>query len=317
MSTVDRARQPSKARQPRKPKEPKPREQVAERLLKSSAGLWYDPELDLDWAAPLDEDKFFIPPELITLYGTPLWDSLSRTQRIELSRQELANTLSVGIWFENVLMELLVRLNYRKDPTSKHVQYAYTELADECRHSTMFGKVIDRIGARPYSPGLVWFNLGKVFPFLLRGSPMWVAALMGEEVFDVLQRDILRDGTEELQPLVHGVMRIHVTEEARHMRFAREALVRRQRKAGFVEKQFAKFIGGAAAVVLGTLLNNKEMYARAGLDAEQAHRQAKRNPHAHAQFRHGAARIVSFFSEEGVDVMGFPYTLLWRYAKLL
>lgn len=298
-------------------KAPKDREVVAERLLRSSAGQWYDPELDLDWDAPLAEDKYFIPAELITLYGTPMWQRMSREQRIELSRQELANTLSVGIWFENVLMELLVRLNYRKDPTTNHVQYAYTELADECRHSTMFGKVIDRIGARPYSQGFLWYNLGKLFPLLLRGSPMWVATLMGEEVFDVLQRDIMREGDGDLQPLVRGVVRIHVTEEARHVRYAREALVRRQRKAGRLEREFAKFIGGMAAVVLGTRLNNKEMYARAGLDAEEAHRQAKRNKHAHEQFRHGAERVVSFFRQDDVRVMGFPYNLLWRYAKLI
>ncbi|WP_442785371.1 diiron oxygenase, partial [Amycolatopsis sp. H20-H5] len=41
---------------------------------------------------------------------------------------------------------------------------------------------------------------------------MWVATLIGEEVFDALQREHLKD--ESVQPLVRAVMRIHVAEEA-------------------------------------------------------------------------------------------------------
>jgi hypothetical protein len=36
---------------------------------------------------------------MCTLYGTDLWESMTRRQRIESSRQELINTLSAGIWF--------------------------------------------------------------------------------------------------------------------------------------------------------------------------------------------------------------------------
>ena len=51
---------------------------------------------------------------------------------------------------------------------------------------------------------------------------MWVAALIGEEIFDALQRQIMED--PELQPMVQRLMRIHVTEEARHIQFARDGL---------------------------------------------------------------------------------------------
>lgn len=125
------------------------REATAERLLKSSARLSYDPDVDVHWAAPLNEDQFFIPERLVSLYGTPLWDTLTRAQRIELSRQELVNTVSVGIWFEIILMQMLLRASYRQDPTTRHVHYALTEVADECRHSTMFATLIERVGGLP------------------------------------------------------------------------------------------------------------------------------------------------------------------------
>ena len=54
---------------------------------------------------------------------------------------------------------------------------------------------------------------------------LWVAALIGEEIFDSLQRQMMDD--DELQPMVQRLMRIHVTEEARHIQFARDGLRKR------------------------------------------------------------------------------------------
>lgn len=95
-----------------------PRDTFAQRLLLGSVRKSYDPVVDLDWDAPLDPDKFFLPPEVVSLYGTALWDAMPLEQRRELSRQELANILSVGIWFENILNRLLLRELMNGDPTS-------------------------------------------------------------------------------------------------------------------------------------------------------------------------------------------------------
>ena len=74
----------------------------------------------------------------VSLYDTPLWRKMSEEQRIDLSRHEAASLASLGIWFEIILMQLLVRHIYDKPVTSNHVRYALTEIADECRHSMMF-----------------------------------------------------------------------------------------------------------------------------------------------------------------------------------
>lgn len=124
----------------------KDREQVAERLLDSSAKHSFDPDKELDWDAPFEEGKWFWPPELVSLYDTPLWRRMSEEQRIALSRHEAAALASLGIWFEIILMQLLVRHIYDKAATSAHVRYALTEIEDEW-HSKMFARLITR-GAR-------------------------------------------------------------------------------------------------------------------------------------------------------------------------
>ena len=109
------------------------REEFSDRLLKGSVKKSYEPVVDIDWDAPLDPDKFYLPATLVSLYGTPMWDEMTREQQIELSRQELANTLSAGIWFENTLNQALLRTILHEDPTSNSTHYKLTELGDETR----------------------------------------------------------------------------------------------------------------------------------------------------------------------------------------
>ncbi len=89
---------------------------VEARLLKSSAKQSYDPEIDVDWDAPLVDGLYFMQPERLSLFGTGLWESMGEEQRIELSRHELASIASVGLWFEIILMQMMLRDVYDQDP---------------------------------------------------------------------------------------------------------------------------------------------------------------------------------------------------------
>jgi hypothetical protein len=289
------------------------REATAERLLRSSARLSYDPDVDVHWAAPLREDQFFIPERLVSLYGTPLWDGLTREQRIELSRQELVNTVSVGIWFELILMQMLLRASYRQDPTTRHVHYALTEVADECRHSTMFATLIEHVGGRPYRNNRWLQRSAQTLPLILHGPAMWVATLIGEEIFDSLQREHLDD--ESVQPVVRAVMRIHVTEEARHVRYARDDLVRELAGAPWWRREFARIVVAVGALLMSRLLSRPRQYKRAGIDPGLAVRAARESAHRRETLAFGARKLVRFLREN--DLIGGPSAALWRRAGML
>ncbi|QIS19861.1 AurF N-oxygenase family protein [Nocardia terpenica] len=275
-----------------------PRESFAQRLLTGSVKKSYDPVVDLDWDAPLDPDKLFLPPEVISLYGTELWESLTPEQRREVSRQELANVLSIGIWFENLLNRLLLRELMNGDPTTLHSHYTLTEMGDECRHMMMFGKLIDRIEARPYWPKPPARLVISALQLFLRGSMTWVGALVGEEIFDALQRRFLED--PQLQPLVSRAMRIHVTEEARHIGFARDALARRVPTMSRLELQYTRLCVAVAAPLFVYLMTNRHMYDRAGLDGRAARRIAVHNPAAKRALGTGAANLGAFLDKQGL-----------------
>ncbi|MPY96709.1 MAG: diiron oxygenase [Actinophytocola sp.] len=290
-----------------------PRDEVAKRLLDGSVKRSYDPIVDMDWDAPLDPDKLFLPAEVISLYGTPIWQRMSHEERRELSRQELANVLSAGIWFENVLNRMLLRELINENPTSTHSHYTLTEMGDECRHMVMFGKVIDRVGARPYWPKGLAVVFVKVLPFVMRRSMVWTGALLGEEIFDALQRRVMSD--PELQPLVARLMRIHVTEEARHIRFAREAIARDVRTLPWWERRYVQVLTAIAAPLFADLFTNRHMYVRAGLDGHEAKRQAMTNPHFRQARQTGAAGLAAFLDDVGL--MGRLTKASWRHWGFL
>ena len=292
---------------------PTDREDIAQRLLRSSAKASYDPLTEIDWETPVDRDRYAIPPHRVSLYGTPLWDQLSETQRKELSRQEVASTASVGIWFETILMQMLIRHAYDRDPTTSHVQYSYTEIGDECRHSVMFARFITRMGAPHYRLDPVSRFLGRIFKATSNGQLTFSAALFVEELLDQMQRETMAD--DEIEPLTRAVARLHVTEEARHMRYAREELIRDWAQRGALSRAYSRFALALVAARAADSLVHPDCYARVGLDPKQASRAARHNPHWRASKAWFARQAVETFTAAGLVSGTSVY--IWRMAGLI
>ncbi len=289
------------------------REEFSERLLNGSIKKSYEPAVDIDWDAPIDPEKFFLPPQMVTLYGTPQWDAMTREQQRELSRQQLVNMLSAGIWFENILNQALLRGIMHTNPTSRSTQYMLTELGDETRHMVMFGKTIDRVGGIPVRPRLFQRIIINSLPFVFRGPVLWGAALVGEEIFDALQRQILDD--PEIQPIVRRLMRIHVTEEARHIQFARDGLRKEAPTMPWYRRAFVANLHGVGGPFYRMLFTLPVQYDRSGLDGREMRQTARVNPHFRQKCRESFEPLGAFFEEVGL--MGRLSRRLWRRAGFL
>lgn len=293
--------------------QPKDRDVTAERLLDSSMRNSYDPDVDVDWDAPLVEGKGFMPPERVSLYGTYLWDRLSQEQRLELSKHELASITSVGLWTEIVLMQLLARYAADLDPRSPHTHYALTEIGDETRHAIMFGKGIARMGLPAYGPPKVVRGPAKLFGAMIGGPAMFASVLVVEETTDRLQRSMLDDDT--IQPMIRMINRIHVVEEARHVRYAREELVRGLENVGRSMRELHRVVTAVVAYSVVNILVHPGVYAAVGLDPREAREVAMANPHHHESRRWMAEKVVAFLKDVGM--IGGPSKALWKRAHLL
>src|SRR5436305_3112807 len=133
--------------------------------------------------------------------------------------------MKAGLQFESVLKRGLLEYAFRLPDHSPEFRYAYHEVIEEAQHSLMFQEFVNRTGLEV--AGLTWdlkfgarrvLHLARRFPALF-----FVFVLGGEDPIDHVQRTMLRSG-RDLHPLLERVMRIHVTEEARHLSFARQYL---------------------------------------------------------------------------------------------
>ncbi|WP_435770790.1 AurF N-oxygenase family protein [Nocardioides sp. SYSU DS0651] len=292
--------------------EPTP-DALSERLLRSTARQSYDPEVDIDWSAPPVAGLWWMQPERVSLYGTKLWDRLSEEERITLSAHEVASIASVGIWFEVVLMQLLLREVYDSDPRDARTQFALTEVGDETRHAVMFGRAISSVGVPAYGPrprARAVARLGKV---ALRGPSAYAATLIGEEPVDRWQRDLARD--ERVQPLVRMVARIHVTEEARHVTFAREELAKATRSLGRTRRAWHQAITAQAAYTTMRSLVHPDVYAAVGIDPAEGRRAALGNEAYRETIAWMGEKMMPFLQEQGL--VGRAHRRTWRASFLL
>ncbi|NKQ51468.1 diiron oxygenase [Amycolatopsis sp. K13G38] len=274
------------------------RESMARRLLDSSETLSYDPVAEVDWDTPLDTSYHGASPEWSTLYGTSYWDDMTAEQQRELTRQEAASVASTGIWFEMILQQMVLRDFYAKDPTDPAFQWALTEIADECRHSIMFARGAAKLRAPAYRPRRIAVELGRFFKSTATGEAAYAAILVAEEVLDVMQRDWMRD--ERVVPFVRTINNIHVVEESRHMKFAREETRERLKGAGRLRKQYNALVVSIAAYYIVSSMVNRDVYANAGLDPERAIREAKANEHHKSMLRSSCAGLMEFLDSAGL-----------------
>ena len=90
-------------------------DEVSARLVDSSARLSRNALVEIDWDAPMDPTLYGCSPEWSTLYGTSYWAEMTEEQRVRLTRHETASVMSIGIWFEMLLQQLVLRDQYLAD----------------------------------------------------------------------------------------------------------------------------------------------------------------------------------------------------------
>ncbi|MEK0099613.1 diiron oxygenase [Streptomyces sp. A475] len=286
---------------------------VSRRLLESAAVLAYDPATEVDWETPLDRDFHGASPEWSTLYGTAYWAELTEEQRKELTRQEAASVASTGIWFEMILQQMVLRDMYAKDPTKADFQWALTEVAEECRHSIMFARGAEKLRAPAYRPHRLVIELGRVFKTLAFGEAAYAAILVAEEVLDVMQRDWMRD--ERVVPFVRTINNIHVVEESRHMKFAREQTRKRLAGAGRIRRHINAFVVATASYFIVTSMVRGQVYESAGLDVRRAVAEARANEHHKSMMRASCSGLMEFLAS--ARLLTKPALAFYKRANLI
>jgi hypothetical protein len=120
---------------------------------------------------------------------------------------------------------------------------------------------------------------------------------------------------DDLQPMVQRLMRIHVTEEARHIQFARDGLRKRAPALGPITRLWVSSINGLGGYFFRYLFTNRIPYLRVGLDADRARKLARTSPHRRQIQISGFAPLAAFLEEVGL--MGRISRRMWRRTGFL
>jgi hypothetical protein len=199
------------------------------RLSKQSVVKRYEAYRDIDWDAPdhrvdPEDPRFELGAD--DALGRSAWHrAQSPSLRARIGLHRVATFMKVGLQFENVLSRGLLAFALTRPEKSPEHRYAYHELIEESHHSMMFAEFVRRAGLEVPGLNRRWTfigervaRLGATFPELF-----FVFVLGGEDPIDHGQRRALDNG-RVLHPLLKRISQVHITEEARHLCFARNFL---------------------------------------------------------------------------------------------
>jgi hypothetical protein len=200
------------------------------RLAHQSVVKHYDAYADIPWDDPAyaidPSDPRFELPDDEPLGATAWYRDQPQPVRAWLGLHMAATFARTGRSFESVLKRGLLEFAARLPDDAPELRYCYHEVIEEAQHSLFFQEFVRRTGLDVRLPAILRVGERQVIGFARRFPELFfMFVLSGEDPIDWVQRRALASG-RDLHPLLERICRIHVTEEARHMAFARHYLRR-------------------------------------------------------------------------------------------
>ena len=206
-------------------------QRLLERLCAVSVTKRYEAFKDIDWDDPEmkvdpDDSRWRLSKEH-PLGGTHWYQSQPAEVQSRIGLNLIATFCYTGRIFEGILSRGLLRFAAGQPHNSLEYRYAYHEVIEEAHHSLMFQELVNRSGLPvPLISEDVLTNSDRIVEFGASFPEMlFIYALSGEDPIDYAQRQAMAKKVE-MHPLSRRISQIHITEEARHVSFARAYLRR-------------------------------------------------------------------------------------------
>lgn len=169
-------------------------EQTLQTLSTASVHKHFDAFVDIDWDDPdyavIADDPRWVLPSFDPLGATTWYRSLPLQRQIEIGMYMQANTMKVGLQFEQILISGLMHYALSLPNNSPEFRYSTHEATEECHHTQMFQELVNRMGI-DVAGGPRWFRkLAPIMPLAAGPLPFgfFVGVLAGEEPIDHVQK---------------------------------------------------------------------------------------------------------------------------------
>jgi hypothetical protein len=227
--------------------------ELVARLSRLSVSKHYDAYADIAWDDPAyridPDDPRWEAGDENALGATDWYKSQPAHVRSRIGLHLVVCSMQTGVEFENILTRGLLGFAMTLPVGAPEFRYAYHEAIEEAQHSLMFREFVHRAklvtgkrGALKRAGGRRVIRMATRFPELF-----FLFVLGGEDPIDHVQRQLIR---REVPPILRRMMQIHITEEARHLCFAREYLRTRVPELGAWRRQV---MAVSAPLILGAM----------------------------------------------------------------
>ena len=275
--------------------------ELVERLGDMSIERAWDPYTSFDWPESLDpEAEYYMSPDVMSLYGTDTYESLTETQRKRLSFHEIGNFFSFVLLGERPVVGGMTERMYRKDTMGPITDYMHHFIDEENKHMVMFSLFCNKY-------------LGKIYPEkkimidreLAPGEDdivFYCRVLIVEELGDIYNRRMMADN--DINELVRQINEFHHRDEARHLSFGRAwaAELFERHSQNWTPEQLDNFQTWLGKYFTSSWSDfyNPSVYRDAGIDnAYQVRLDAMSNPTQKAFREATSAKLIKFFLKNG------------------
>lgn len=190
---------------------------LAPRLSTASIRTAWDVYSAFDWPDKLPEDAWCMSPELMSLYGTDVYERLTVEQQKRLSFTEICNFFSLVLQGERPLVQGLVHRLYLKQTRPEVSEYLHHFIDEENKHMIMFGMFCNKYLGKVYPEKKI--SLTREYAKGEEEVMFFCKVLTVEEIGDYYNVFMLKD--ERIHPLVRELNKFHHADETRHLAFGR------------------------------------------------------------------------------------------------
>lgn len=198
---------------------------IARRLYQASVAKGIkEPFTRVSYQSKLNTDRFQLPETLLSLYGHPVYGTMTDEQKWELSRLETLNFFSLNIHGERFLVRDLLERLYRPTPLGERRaigEYLQQFIHEENAHTFMLAGYCFRYGdgvMRDVAFQSEEPSLSEYGSTLLAFGRTFVL----ESFLDYMNQAVMKD--DSLDDTASQIHRFHHIEEARHMAFDKAVL---------------------------------------------------------------------------------------------
>lgn len=240
-------------------------ENKIERLIHISKTKPLIPEEFIPWQLDPVEEDIYLPDNLVSLQGHPLYETLTAEQKRELGKGEVVQSMYSYGWSEGLACLFFTKhLLTLDDSTSTEYRFLLRELIEEFQHQNMFSDAVMKLGVKPIKPTRMHKWMANMTIKLFPPDLVFMSVLAVEEIADVYGKLIRKD--PKVYEVLRKVSELHHIEEGRHIHYTKMWLERFTSKAGFVKRSLFSLIFLMNIYFMRTLYVKEEIFARIGVE---------------------------------------------------